>query len=78
MNPLRRINPRRPFIVTGQGRRRYTLGQTAVAGGEAPQAIIPAARPGAVKPLRLTGEAHPVTIADERVVGVEIGVVDGA
>ncbi|TCT10922.1 electron transfer flavoprotein subunit alpha/FixB family protein [Paralcaligenes ureilyticus] len=58
MNPPRRINPRRPFIVTGQGRRRYTLGQTAVAGGEMIQAVIPAVGPGAAKPLRLTGEAQ--------------------
>ncbi len=58
MNPPRRINPRRPFIVTGQGRKRYTLGQTAAVGGETPQAATSTAAPGAAKPLRLAGQAQ--------------------
>lgn len=59
MSDLPRINPRRPYIITSEGRRRYTLGQANIAGTDA--TMVPGGAPQLAadqharsKPARLT------------------------
>jgi electron transfer flavoprotein alpha subunit len=56
MSDLPRINPRRPYIITSLGRRRYTLGQANIAGAGAglpAEGAVPHGTAASGKPARL-------------------------
>ncbi|WDD91585.1 electron transfer flavoprotein subunit alpha/FixB family protein [Burkholderia sp. FERM BP-3421] len=60
MNPIKRIDPRRPFVVTAAGLKRITLGETGSADPGAWRASAHDAP--AVKPLRAAGERRCVLL----------------
>ncbi|AJY39982.1 electron transfer flavoprotein subunit alpha/FixB family protein [Burkholderia humptydooensis] len=57
MTTLKRIDPRRPFIVTATGLKRITLGETGGAPGGAAQWALRAHGAAAAKPVRVVREA---------------------
>ncbi|AIO69517.1 electron transfer flavoprotein subunit alpha/FixB family protein [Burkholderia oklahomensis] len=60
MTTLKRIDPRRPFVITAAGLKRITLGETGSASGDAAQWTAHAHGPSAAKPVRVVRDAKRV------------------